>query len=202
MVDAGLEPSRPRAGVDYRGADDLLWVRLHLAQSRTDRARPIAKRRPNVKTNILATSLLLGLGLSAVSAGQPDPRFYGVWVGVETYGGRFYIQGAGPTVKMAAEIGIGDSGTIFAVGQGLGEGRYEVSPSWGKNTLELEVRSGPSLFGNTGTYCGRTHCKLALSTDGTTLTETTFVALPGGGTQATITGTFHRKEKTLRGKKR
>jgi hypothetical protein len=155
-----------------------------------------------VKSNILATSLLLSLGLSAASAGQPDQRFYGVWVGVETYGGRFYIQGAGPNVKMAAEIGIGDSGKTFAVGQGLGEGRYEVSPSWGKNTFEFEVRSGPSLYGKTTTHYGRTHCKLVLSTDGTTLTETTFVALPGGGTSATITGTFHRKDKTLPGKKK
>ncbi len=38
-----------------------------------------------MKTNMLATSLLLSLGLSVASAGQPDPRFYGIWVGVETY---------------------------------------------------------------------------------------------------------------------
>ena len=38
-----------------------------------------------MKTNVLATSLVLSLGLSVASADQPDPRFYGIWVGVETY---------------------------------------------------------------------------------------------------------------------
>src|ERR1700757_2852965 len=42
MVGAGLERRRSRAGVDYGGADDLLRPRLYLAQSRSDRARPIA----------------------------------------------------------------------------------------------------------------------------------------------------------------
>ena len=163
----------------------------------------ITNERRNMKTDVLVTSVLLGLGLSAASAGQPDPRFYGVWVGFESYGGRIYIQGAGPSTKMAAEIGIGNSGKTFAVGQGLGEGRYEVSPSWGKNTLEFEVRSGPSLFGDKTTYHGRTHCKLVLSTDGTTLTETAVAVLPGGpNSVCNISGTFHRKEKTLPEKKR
>src|ERR1043166_3774711 len=42
MVGAGLERSRSRTGVDYGSANDLFRVRLHMAQSRTDRARPIA----------------------------------------------------------------------------------------------------------------------------------------------------------------
>ena len=156
-----------------------------------------------MKTVILGTSLLFGLGLSAAFARQPDPRFYGVWVGFETYAGRIYIQGAGPSTKMAAEIGIGDLGKTFAVGHGFGEGHYEVSPSWGKNTLEFEVRSGPSLSGDRTTYHGRTHCKLVLSIDGTTLTETAVAVMPGGpNSVCNISGTFHRKDKTLPGKKR
>jgi hypothetical protein len=182
----------------FAGPTSHLPVKMNFSISL---GRESLHERPYMKPIILATSLLLGLGLSAAS-GQPDPRFYGVWAGFETYGGRIYIQGGGPSTKMAAEIGIGDSGKTFAVGRGLGEGRYEVSPSWGKNTLEFEVRSGPPLFGP-GPYSGRTHCKLVLSTDGTTLTETAVAVLPGGpNSVCNISGTFHRKEKTLPGKKR
>src|SRR5437773_1254881 len=104
----------------------------------------ITNERRNMKTNVLVTSVLLGLGLSAASAGQPDPRFYGVWVGFESYGGRIYIQGAGPSTKMAAEIGIGNSGKTFAVGQGLGEGRYEVFSFLGQE--HVGVRSTVRTF--------------------------------------------------------
>ena len=37
-----------------------------------------------IKTNILAISVSLCLAMSA-AAGQPDARFAGIWVGVETY---------------------------------------------------------------------------------------------------------------------
>ena len=142
-----------------------------------------------MKATMLA-SLLLCLGLSHASAGQPDPRFYGVWVGVETYeipahGGRYAQWGAAPATKSAA-IGIGDSGKTLAFGQGLLQGRVEISPWWGKNALNFRVRSSTSF---------RTHGKLVLSADGNTLTETAFALLPGSPAPVTcnISGTFHRQ---------
>jgi len=141
---------------------------------------------------MLATSLLLSLGLSVAFAGQPDLRFYGIWVGAETYeisahGGPYGQWGQAP-VKKYAEIGIGDSGQTLAFGQGLLQGRVEISPKWGENTLEFKVRSSPSF---------RTHGKLVLSADGNTLTETAFALLTDRPFAVTcnISGTFHRQGK-------
>src|SRR6266567_600552 len=134
-----------------------------------------------MKTNMLATSLLLSLGLSAASAGQPDSRFYGIWVGVETYeipihGGPTAQWGEAP-VKKSAVIGIGDSGQTLAFGQGLLQGRVEISPRWGENILDFKVRSrlGLSQYGP----LGRNHGRLKLSADGNTLTETAVAFLAG-----------------------
>jgi hypothetical protein len=80
-----------------------------------------------MKGNMVATSLLLGLGLSVASAGQPDPRFYGTWVGVETYEipatvtRYFHHRGEAP-VKKSAVVVIGDSGQTLAFDQGLLQG--------------------------------------------------------------------------------
>jgi hypothetical protein len=141
---------------------------------------------------MLATSLLLSLGLSDASAGQPDPRFNGIWVGVETYeipahGGPYGQWGQAP-VKKPAVIGIGDSGQTLAFGQGFLQGLVKISPTWGENTLKFGVRSRNSL---------RTHGKLALSADGNTLTETAFALVPGRPFAVTcnISGTFHRQGK-------
>jgi TonB family protein len=149
-----------------------------------------------MKINILATSLLLSLGLSvaSVSASQPDPRFYGIWDGVETYevpshGGRSAQWGEAP-VKKSAVIAIGDSGRTLAFGKGLLQGRVEISPWWGENTLGFEVPGRTSF---------RTHGKLVLSADGNSLTETAFAVLPGKPFWVTcnISGTFHRQGKVL-----
>jgi hypothetical protein len=158
-----------------------------------------------MKTNILATSLLLSLGLLAVSAGQPDPRFDGIWVGVETYvipahqvGNYYFQQGQGP-VKKSAVIGISDSGKTFVVGQGLGQGRYEISPSWGENTLSFKV-TGSYLQIKKGGHSNppfrRTYGKLVLSVDGNTLTETGFASVAPLAPLVpvcNIYGTFHRQ---------
>ena len=63
---------------------------------------------------------LLSAGLLSVFAGQPDPRFEGIWKGVETYQvpAKLNQVGAGPSQKLAV-IAIGDSGRILAVVQGL-----------------------------------------------------------------------------------
>ena len=155
-----------------------------------------------MKTNMLATSLLLSLGLSVASAGQSDPRFYEIWAGVETYeipahGGPYGQWGQAP-VKKSAEIGIGDSGQTLAVGQGLLRGRFEISPRWGENTLDFRVRGRTFLLGQSPYLAGgRTHGRLVLSADGNTLTETAFALLPGTPSAVTcnISGTFHRKGK-------
>ena len=154
---------------------------------------------PNLKTNILATSLLLSLGLSVASAGQPDARFYGTWVGVETYEipgnvtRHFYHRHEAP-VKKSAVVVIGDSGQTLAFDRGLLQGRVEISPRWGENTLDFTVRTRPSL---------RTGGKLVLSADGNTLTETALALLPeraegrelGSAVTCNISGTFHRQGK-------
>ena len=143
---------------------------------------------------MLATSLLLGLGLSVASAAQPDPRFYGTWVGVETYelparpAGLYPGQWGEAPVRKSAVIGIGDSGQTLDFGQGLLQGRVEISPSWGENALDFRARSKTSR---------RTHGKLVLSADGNTLTETAFALLPGKpfALNCNISGTFHRQGK-------
>src|SRR6266478_8880370 len=153
-----------------------------------------------MKINMLATSLLLSLGLSVAFAGQPDLRFYGIWVGAETYeisahGGPYGQWGQAP-VKKYAEIGIGDSGQTLAFGQGLLQGRAEISPKWGENTLAFRVRSSSFWLGmDQRVALGRTYGRLVLSADGNTLTETAFALLPGTPSAVTcnISGTFHRK---------
>jgi TonB family protein len=150
-----------------------------------------------MKINILATSLLLSLGLSvaSVSASQPDPRFYGIWDGAETYQmapyvDRYWHQSGEAPVTKSAIIVIGDSGQTLAFGEGLLQGRAEISPSWGQNTLNFRVRSSASQ---------RTFGKLVLSADGNTLTETAFARVPSGPIVRTcdISGTFHRQGKVL-----
>ncbi len=151
---------------------------------------------------MLATSLLLSLGLSVASAGQPDPRFYGIWVGVETYeipahGGPNGQWGEAP-VKKSAVIGIGDSGQTLAFGQGLLQGRVEISPRWGENSLDFRVSSSAFWLGmSQKVVLGRTHGRLVLSADGNTLTETAFALLPGRPFAVTcnISGMFHRQGK-------
>jgi hypothetical protein len=145
-----------------------------------------------MKTNMLATSLLLSLGLSVASAGQPDARFYGTWAGVETYeipthAGPYGHRGE-PPVKKSAVIEIGDSGQTLVFGQGLLQGQVEISPKWGNNSLEFRVRTSNSR---------RTHGILKLSPDGNTLTETGFALVPGTPfpLACNISGTFHRQGK-------
>jgi hypothetical protein len=141
----------------------------------------------------IAMSLVVSLSLSAASAGQPDSRFYGVWVGVETYQIAPYVDhtwhawGEAP-VTMSAVIVIGDSVQTLVFGQGLLQGRVEISPSWGENTLKFRASSRTSL---------RTFGKLVLSADGDTLTETAVAHVPRAVIVRTcnISGTFHRQGK-------
>jgi hypothetical protein len=165
-----------------------------------------------MKPKVLVASFLFGVGLSAAIAGQPDARFDGIWVGVETYviyghAGAGAQEGWGP-VKKPTVIGIADYGKTFAVGQGFQQGRFEISPSWGKNTLRFSVISGPSLYGSLPSwsrlpplarpaYYGRTRGELVMSADGNALTETAVAVLLGRPSSVTcnISGTFHRQGK-------
>ena len=152
-----------------------------------------------MKTKMLATLLLLSLGLSAASAGQPDTRFYGKWVGMETYEiprtvtRYFYHRGEAPLEKSAVVV-IGNSGQTLSFEQGLLQGRVDISPRWGENSLDFKVRTKPSL---------RTAGKLVLSADGNTLTESAVALLPerpegrelNSVVTCNISGTFHRQGK-------
>jgi hypothetical protein len=152
-----------------------------------------------MKTNMLATSLLLSLGLSVASAGQPDTRFYGKWVGAETYEvpravTRYGYRRNEPPIKKSAVVVVGNSGQTLSFEEGLLQGRVEISPLWGENTLDFKVRTKPSL---------RTGGKLVLSADGNTLTESAVALLPGrpegrelnAAVTCNISGTFHRQGK-------
>jgi hypothetical protein len=151
-----------------------------------------------MKTNMLARSLLLSLGLSVASAGQPDARFYGKWVGVEIYeipGTMIrygYRRGEAPFKKSAVVV-IADAGQTLTFDQGLLQGRVEISAGWGENTLDFRVRTKPSL---------RKRGKLVLSADENTLTETAVALLPerhgrelNAAVTCNISGTFHRQGK-------
>ena len=179
----------PRGRVQRNG-EVFTRITLHFPAKMLDVGNPPMKGK--MKTNMLATSLLLGLALSVTSAGQPDPRFYGTWVGVETYeipthAGPYGHRGE-PPVKKSAVVEIGDSGQTLVFGQGLLQGRVEISPKWGNNSLDFKVRTSGSR---------RTHGILKLSADGNTLTETGFALVPGTlfPLACNISGAFHRQGK-------
>src|SRR6266852_2794903 len=97
------------------------------------------KGKKKMKTNILFASIVLSAGLWSAFAGQPDRRFDGVWVGVEstkTDGstlaqdrttGRWRSAGKPETMSKPAQIVIADSGRALGVVRGLSPGRYVVS---------------------------------------------------------------------------
>ncbi len=151
------------------------------------------------KAKAILTLLLLSLARSHGSAGQVEPRFDGVWSGVEIIQGYFVRSqlGGGQTPgRLPAVIAIGDSGKMFGVLQGLTPGRANVSPKSDGNTLIYKL---PELHpkGAHGLFFGRTDGKLVLSADGNTLTETANAILPGTRrpVYCFITGTFHRQPK-------
>jgi hypothetical protein len=95
--------------------------------------------------NMLATSLLLSLGLSV--AGQPNSRFYGIWVGVETYeipahGGPHARQGE-PPVKKSVVIEIGDSGQTLALGKDSYRGALRFLPSGERTPYSSKYAAAP-----------------------------------------------------------
>jgi hypothetical protein len=95
------------------------------------------------------------------------------WAGIESIQGYFAREqlGGGQTPgRLHALIGIGDSGKMFGVFQGLTPGRYNVSPKSDGNTLIFKLPE--TALKGAHHFFGRTDGKLVLSADGNTLTET------------------------------
>jgi hypothetical protein len=135
--------------------------------------------------------ILLALGFAATSAtaGKPDPRFEGVWVGTESYGiFKTSTQDGQSTQPQQATIVIDPAGMQFGVLGGLGPGKYKLNPRSDGNKIWFEqVRSGT----------GRNKTTLVLSADGNTITETGFGLYPcvPYACECEIKGTLHRRGK-------
>jgi len=151
-----------------------------------------------MKAAVLTINLLFSLGLSGACAGQVDPRFDGLWAGVESIQGYFVRNqlGGGQTPgRVSAMIAIADSGKRIGFTQGLIPANYNVSPKSGGNTLLYKVEDRHP--GGVRFFYGRTDGKLVLSADGNTLTETAYAILSGTRrpVNCIIVGTFHRQRK-------
>jgi hypothetical protein len=140
--------------------------------------------------------LLLFLSAHFVRAGEVDPRFEGIWVGVETFQVPASLAqiGSAPFQKPVV-IAIGDSGKIIGVVQGFCYGRYEV---WGDrssgNRLQFKLLGFHNALLNAPV---RSLGTLTLSADGNSITEKGFGALPGipRPVICVITATLHRQGK-------
>lgn len=153
-----------------------------------------------IKAKAILICLLLSLARSHGSAGQVDPRFDGLWSGIELIQGHFVISqlGGGQTPgRVSALIAISDSGKTFGLVRGLTPGRYDVSPKSNGNTLIFRLHEIHPK-GAHGVFFGRTNGKVLLSADGNTLTETASAILPGTRRPiyCIIAGTFHRQRKS------
>ncbi len=126
-------------------------------------------------------------------AGGVDPRFEGVWVGVETFQvpANFMQKGEAPFQK-AVVIAIGDAGRLVGVVQGVGVARYQIWEQRTKgNTLAFRSFGGPSLD------VGRHEGILTLSADGNVVTEKGSALVAGSShpVLCQITATLHRQGK-------
>jgi hypothetical protein len=141
----------------------------------------------------LVVILSLRISLRSLDAADVDHRFEGIWKGIETLKVNGNIaQRAETPVRKPTVIAIGDGGKTIAVVEGLYPGRYAVSPSWvqswrgvsGGNTIVFAMTNRPT------TMLSRDVCKLLLSSDGSTLTETGDAALPRQGSDLKGTPTM------------
>ena len=106
-------------------------------------------------------SILLGLLISAVyaiPAVAADNRFDGIWVGTENVNGQEFRGGSrvSAAIKKPAKIAIAEGGTVLAVVDGYGPGRY----------MDIR-RDGNTIVFRGGQRVGQ----LSLSPDGQTLFE-------------------------------
>jgi len=142
-----------------------------------------------MKVTVPIITALLCFGVTAVIAGQVDPRFDGKWVGVETFTPEHSGSPiAHPPVPGSTVIVISDSGKALGILQGLSPGRYEVSLGSHGNTL---------IFRSLYPLAGRANGFLTLSPDGETLTETGSGIMPMSpvALNCKIKGSFHRQRK-------
>ena len=139
------------------------------------------------KTLCVLTALAAATSISL--ADDLDPRFEGMWVGMETYSiNTSATQQAHPPIRQEATIVVDPKGRMFGVLQGLGRGKYEAT----KNSSGTKLSFKSHLTGS-----GRNQLTLTLSPDGNTITETGFGTYPCKPYACTcdITGTLHRKGK-------
>lgn len=126
-------------------------------------------------------------------AGEVDPRFEGIWVGIETFQApaNFMQKGEAPFQK-AVVIAIRDLGKLVGVVQGVGVGRYQI---WEQRTKGNTL--GFRRFGPPNLDVGRHEGTLTLSPDGNTVTEKGFALVPGtpNPLMCNITATLHRQGK-------
>jgi hypothetical protein len=136
--------------------------------------------------------LLIFLSVTRVAYGGVDPRFEGVWVGVETFQvpANFMQKGEAPFQKPVV-IAVGDAGRLVGVVQGFGVARYQIWEQRTKgNTLAFRSLSGPSLD------VGRHEGILTLSSDGNVVTEKGSGLVAGSSGHPVfcqITATLHRR---------
>jgi hypothetical protein len=150
----------------------------------------------------LAVSFFLIVSLAALLGAQADQRLDGVWVGTEKLSLAKRTDCAKPERDtLPAKIAVAQSGSLLAVVEGYGQGRY-TNLHWSGDTLVFEIAN-------------KRKGELRLSADGKTLIEKGSVrrtatitsgqrggALSGQQPQATgftacldeVTGTFHREK--------
>ena len=150
-----------------------------------------------VKTKVIVVALLISAAY-AIPAAAADNRFDGIWVGTETVVGQEFRGGSRvpSEIKKPAKIAIAQGGTLLAVVEGYGPGRY------------VDIRhDGDAIVFRAGQRIGQ----VRLSPDGRTLIEKGVIpafimtniyqregALSGHGRTTSIkgtgevTGTFQR----------
>ena len=140
-----------------------------------------------MKLKTITASLLILLGISIALAAELDPRFEGVWMGMESY--KIEASATQPGYapeRMEAALVIDPKGRQFGVIEGLGKGKYLASKDSSGTTLK---------FSSNLTGSGRNKLTLTLSADGNTITESGFGTYPCKPYACTcsISGTFHRR---------
>jgi hypothetical protein len=150
---------------------------------------------------LLVQSLsLLTPTLTTSLAGQPDRRFDGVWVGIET----FHRGDAIPfnpkdAIAKRTVIAIADSGKRLGIVEGANPGQYQVTTDSNGPILWYQVPGWDTSLRATLRMKPGRRCKLTLSADGNTLTEdglnTTATKGANPADFQNIKGLFHRQSR-------
>jgi len=149
-------------------------------------------------TRAAIVTLLLVVCAQLSFAKDPDPRFEGIWKGVEIFQVSASLAQVGSApIQKSAVIAIGDSGHTLAVVQGMYPGRYKVLTKWFSNRRGASTDNALAfaMFEPPHTALYRGQCELVLSPDGNTITENGIAFVPGvpRPVWVDVTGTFHRQ---------